>query len=108
MELCNIYEVINEFSNYLLSINNDLERKELINKVLQDNNKLIFIKLLRPEDENENKTITEKDENNNDVVIQEYSQINEFIKVFGLTDNEESRNKLKEYLDYFLTYKNQI
>ena len=32
-------------------------------------------------------------------------QINDFIKLFSLNDTEESRNKIKEYLNYFIEVK---
>ena len=78
---------INEFGNYLLSINNDESKKLFINVIYiycKYEEALNTIKMMRHELEND-------------------SQLNEWISVYGLQDNEENRLKLKEYLCYFLS-----
>lgn len=97
-------ETINKFSNYLHNNSKEDERKQLIDKVLSKNNVLLFMNLLRPEDDTENKIITEKDRDGNVTTYQQYSQVREFIKVFGLENNVETYNKLKEYLNELLVY----
>jgi len=82
-------EKLNEFGNYLLSINNDESKIIFINDILikcryQDG--LVTIKLMRNED----------------------SQLDEFISVYGLDNNEQNLLKLKEYLDYFLSIQEYI
>ena len=51
---------------------------------------LVTIKLMRQESDDEN------------------SQLNEWVSVFGLEDNENNRLKLKEYLEYFLSVQEYI
>ena len=83
---------INEFGNYLLSINNDESKKLFINVIYiycKYEEALNTIKMMRPELEND-------------------SQLNEWISVYGLLDNEENRTKLKEYLCYFLSVQEYI
>jgi len=82
-------EKLNEFGNYLLSINNDESKIIFINDILikcryQDG--LVTIKLMRNED----------------------SQLDEFVSVYGLENNEQNLSKLKEYLDYFLSIQEYI
>ena len=84
---------LNEFGNYLLTINNDENKKLFINDILikcryQDG--LVSIKCMRQESDDEN------------------SQLNEWISIYGLEDNEENRTKLKEYLCYFLSVQEYI
>ena len=90
MEFFNKYlNKLIEFGNYLISINNDDSKKVFINDILIKcnlHNCLITIKLMRNED----------------------SQLDEFIDVYGLEDNNENREKLKEYLDLFLSYQEYI
>ena len=52
--------------------------------------------------------MVEKDISDNEVIKHKFSQINEFINIFGLLNNEEVKNKLKEYLDYFISVKDSI
>ena len=83
---------LNEFGNYLLSINNDESKKLFINDILikcryQDG--LVTIKCIRQEAEDN-------------------SQLNEWISVYGLVDDENNRLKLKEYQDYFLSVQEYI
>ena len=85
-------EKLNEFGNYLLSINNDESKKLFINDILikcryQDG--LVSIKCIRPEAEDN-------------------SQLNEWVSVYSLEDSEENRNKLKEYQEYFLSVQEYI
>ena len=83
---------LNEFGNYLLSINNDESKKLFINVVFINckyDEALVTIKCIRPESEDN-------------------SQLNEWISVYGLVDNEENRLKLKEYQDYFLSVQEYI
>ena len=86
-------EKLNELGNYLLTINNDESKKLFINDILikcryQDG--LVTIKLMRQESDDDN------------------SQLNEWLSVYGLQDNEENRLKLKEYQDYFLSVQEYI
>lgn len=98
-----------EFGNYLLSVNNDESKKVFINgSIINHPDKLWLIKMFRPEDETENKTVIEKDKDGNDIDVKKYSQINIWINIFGLNNNEEVKNKLKEYLDYFISVKNNL
>ena len=93
-----------EFGNYLLSINNDETKKILIEgSIINHPNKLSLINMFRAEDENENKKVVE-----NDIEVKYYSQVNEFIDVFGLENNEEVKNKVLEYLNDLLQYKNTL
>ena len=85
-------EKLNELGKYLLSINNDESKKIFINDILikcryQDG--LVSIKCMRPEAEDN-------------------SQLDEWIYVYGLVDDEENRNKLKEYQEYFLSVQEYI
>ena len=83
---------LNEFGNYLLSINNDESKKLFINVVFINckyDEALVTIKCIRPEAEDN-------------------SQLNEWISVYGLVDDENNRNKLNEYLEYFLSIQEYI
>jgi hypothetical protein len=93
-----------EFGNYLLSLNNDKEKELYIyGSVINHPNKNIFIYLLSPEDEAENRVeIIDGKE------VKLYSQINHWIEVFGLDVKENDKLKLKEYLDVFLEYKKDL
>lgn len=102
---------VQELGNYCLSVCNNEDKKYIINSVLLNNNKphnLMFVKLLRAEDDSENKSLVQKDISGNEIIIHKFSQINEFINIFGLLNNDEVRNKLKEYLDYFISVKDSI
>ena len=93
-----------EFGNYLLTLNIDKEKELYIyGSVINHPNKNIFIYLLRPELEEENRIeiVDEKE-------VIYYSQINDWINIFGLQVNEEQRIVLKEYLNIFLLYKQII
>ena len=83
---------LNEFGNYLLSINNDESKKLFINVIYvycKYDEALITIKMMRPE-------------------LEDDSQLNEWISVYGLENNENNRTKLKEYLCYFLSVQEYI
>jgi len=85
-------ERLNEFGNYLLSINNDESKKLFINVVFINckyNEALNTIKMVRAEAEDN-------------------SQLDEWVSVFGLDNNQDNRLKLKEYLDYFLSVQEYI
>ena len=103
---------INEFSNYLLNNNVIEEQKLFINGFFIDSpyfTRVNFIRTLRLEDENENKSVIELDNSNNEIIKKKYSQINELINLFGLKkDDEDIKNKLNEYLNEFLTYKKEL
>ena len=103
---------INEFSYYLLNNSLTEEGKENINgAIINAPNfvKINSIKFYRPEDENENKSVIELDENKNEKIVHRYSQVNEWINIFGLKkDDDEVKNKLNEYLNIFLTYKKEL
>jgi hypothetical protein len=107
----NILVKVQELGNYCLSVSNNEDKKYIINSVLLNNNKphnLMFVKLLRVENDSENKSLVQKDISGNEIIVHKFSQINEFINIFGLLNNEEVRNKLKEYLDYFISVKDSI
>jgi len=103
---------INEFSNYLLNNSLTEEGKENINgAIINAPNfiKINSIKFYRPENENENKSVIELDENKNEIIIKKYSQVFEWINIFGLKrDDEYVKNKLNEYLNIFLTFKKEL
>jgi len=103
--------LITEFGNYLLSINNTKEGKELINEILFKAsyvNKLLFVRLLRIENETENKSEIVKDKDGLESIIHRYSQLIEFINIFGLIDNEENKLKLNQYLNELLLLKSSL
>lgn len=96
-----------ELGNFMLSINNDESKKVFINgSIINHPDKNLLIKLFRQENNNENKSVVEKDENGNEIIVHKYSQIKEWNEVFGLKDTEENYNKLKKYLNELLVYKN--
>jgi len=99
----NIVLKVIELGNYLLSVNKNKEKEINIKGVFLNNNfhhNLYFVKLLRLENDLEN-------DNSNPENIKR-SQLNEFIFNFGLEDNEDVKNVLKEYLDYFISVQNDI
>lgn len=103
----NLVYKFNEFGNYLLSVNNDENKKIYIyGSVIDHPSKEFLLKILRPEDENENKIIIDKDVNGNDQQVQKYSQVNEWINIFGLKNDKETKQKLNEYLNELLKLKN--
>ena len=107
----NIVFKVKEFGNYCLSVCKNEEKKKFINGCLLNNNKshnLMFVKYLRVQDDTEDKSVVEKDISGNEVISHKHSQLNEFVFIFGLDDNEEVKNKLKEYLDYFISVKDSI
>ena len=85
-------EKLNELGNYFLSINNDESKRLFINVVFINckyNEALVTIKCMRAEAEDN-------------------SQLDEWVSVNGLVEDEENRNKLKEYLEYFLSVQEYI
>ena len=103
--------LLNEFTNYLLSNNSTEEGNRRIRGLLIDSPdfcKVNFVRYLRAEDESENKSVIDKDISGNEVILHKYSQVNEFVNVFGLNDNDDVKNKLKEYLDQFIEYKKHL
>ena len=108
----NILLKVKEFGNYCLSVSDNEEKKNITSGVLLNDNivsNLLFVKLLRVQDENEDKSVIELDENKNEKIVHKFSQVNEFINIFGLKkDDEEVKNKLNEYLNVFLTYKKEL
>lgn len=93
-----------EFGNYLLSINIDETKKMYIEgSIINHPDKLLLIKLFREEDESENKIVIE-----NDVEVNKYSQVNQFINDLGLINNEDTKNKILEYLNSLLEYKKSL
>ncbi len=101
--------LVNEFGNYLLTIQNENKEREFLiyGSVINHPNKQNLINLFRVKNENENnetKTITLQD--GTEKTIQCCCQVNEWIYVFNLKNNEETKNKLKDYLNQLLTYKN--
>jgi hypothetical protein len=98
-----------EFGNYLLSINNDNDKKiHIEGSIINHPNKNLLINMFRPEDELENKTVLEKDKDGNDIEVNRYSQLREWVVIFGLNDNQEIRNELNNYLNYFLSVKQNL
>lgn len=108
----NIELKVKEFGNYLLNICDNEDKKQLIKVLLLNQNFdhiLLFVKLLRVQDETEDKSVVELDENKNEKIVHRYSQVNEWINIFSLKkDDEEVKNKLNEYLNVFLTYKKEL
>ena len=107
----NIVLKVQELGNYFLSVCNDEQKKYIIKCCLLNDNKinnLYFVKLLRKQDDTEDKSIVVKDLNDNETIQYYYSQVNEFIVNFSLQNNEDVKNKLKEYLDYFISVKDSI
>ena len=103
--------LLNEFTNYLLSNNSTEEGNRRIKGLLIDSPyfcKVNFIRCLRVEDESENKSVIEKDASENEIISHKYSQVNELVNVLGLNNNDDVKNKLKEYLDQFLEYKKHL
>ena len=99
-----------ELGNYMLSINNNENKIGLIYSFIinsDDFEKKLFIKCLKLQDDNQEKEIiTKKDENGNTFITKNFSTLDNWIDIYGLNDNEEVKNKLKEYLDYFISVKN--
>jgi hypothetical protein len=107
----NIVYKVKEFGNYLLSVCYNEEKKNVISVVLLNNNNyhnLNFVKLLRVQDDTEDKTVVELNFLNEEITVTKYSQIMEFINVFGVENTEEVKTKIKEYLDYFISVKDSI
>ena len=108
----NLINKINEFSNFLLNNNVIEEQKLFINGFFIDSpyfTRVNFIRTLRLEDENENKSVIELDISNNEIIKKKYSQINELINLFGLKkDDEDIKNKLNEFLNEFLIFKKEL
>jgi hypothetical protein len=105
----NIVKKFRELGDYMYLVNENKEKEYLIKAILfnDDINYLLYLlKLFRPEDENENQSIIELDENNVEKTVIKYSQVNELINTFGLINNEEVKNKILEYLNDLLLYKN--
>jgi hypothetical protein len=103
--------LLNEFSNYLLSNNSTDEGNKRIKGLLIDSPefcKVNFVRYLRVEDESENKSVIEKDISDNEIISHKYSQVNELVNIFGLNNNNDVKNKLKEYLDQFLEHKKHL
>ena len=101
---------IEEFGNYLLSINNDEEKKTFINgSIINHPGKLFLLKCcFRMEDETENKSEIVKDDEGLEKIIHKYSQLNEWINIYGLIDNEENKLKLNQYLNELLLLKSSL
>ena len=108
----NIELKVKDFGNYLLNICDNEDKKQLIKVLLLNQNFdhfLLFVKLLRVQNDEEDKSVIELDENKNEKIIHKYSQVNEFINIFSLKkDDEEVKNKLNEYLNVFLTHKKEL
>jgi len=100
---------INDFSSFLLQNNVKEEQKIHINGFFinsPDFIKINFIRFIRPQDDTEDKIVQEKDENDVLKDVQKYSQISDFINLFGLNDTEDVRNKLNDFLNELLEIKN--
>ncbi len=78
-------EKINDLGNYLISICESETYKKLIKETLNDmpEYKIFFFLFLI-------------NKNNIDY------QINDFVKLFCITDNQETRNEIKKHLEWFL------
>ena len=103
----NVYNLVNDFGNYLLSIQNENKESEFLiyGSVINHPNKQTLVNLFRVENEN-NETREIELQDGTKKTINKCSQINEWIYVFDLKNNEETKNKLKDYLNQLLTYKN--
>ena len=110
--MVNIELKVKDFGNYLLNICDNEDKKQLIKVLLLNQNFdhiLLFVKLLRVQNDEEDKSVVELDENKNEKIVRIYSQVNEWINIFSLKkDDEEVKNKLNEYLNVFLTYKKEL
>ena len=70
----NFYNLVIEFGNYLLLINNDESKKIFINgSVINHPNKLHLLNFFRMEDETENKSEIVKDDEGLEKIIHKYS-----------------------------------
>jgi len=102
---------INDFSSFLLQNNVKEEQKIHINGLFINSPnfaKINFIRFIRPQDETEDKIVQEKDENDVLKDVKKYSQINDFINLFGLKDTKDVRNKLNEFLNELLEIKKSL
>ena len=98
-----ILDKLTEFGNFLLSINNDDDKKCFINGVFFNKSvfyRLQFIKFLRKQNDDE--------DDNSDPDNIKKSQLTFLIDDFGLDNTDDNLLKLKEYLEYFESIKDQI
>jgi hypothetical protein len=102
----NIETIINnvvEFGNYLLTINDNPDKLCIItgNLINSPNAyKLFFVKHITPQNDD--------DDDDTDPEHIKYSQLYSLINTFGLIDNEVNRDKLLEYINYFVSVKDFI
>ncbi len=84
-------EKINNLGNYLITICENENHKNLIKETLNDmpDYKIYFFLCLINKDNIDN-------------------QINDFVKLFGIRDNEETRKEIKKHLEWFLNVNNII
>lgn len=100
-------KLINDFGNYMISVQINKNKEFFIKgSIINHPNKNELIKYFRPEDETENKIEEITLPNGTKKTNVCYSQIKEWINVLELHDNEEVKNKLKEYLNQLLKFKN--
>jgi hypothetical protein len=92
---------LNSFGEFLLTITND-EDKSIIKNIFITNNlfSLNSIKYFYKENSEDDKVLEDG------TIFR--SQINQLIYNYNLIDNKENREKLLEYVDYFLSVKNTI
>lgn len=105
---------LREFGNYLLSVYDKSNQEALLNingTLINLPDFLIpqVIKSFREEDESENKSVIELDDNKNEVIVKKHSQLSELAFVYGLDySNIEVKNKVLEYLNQLLVFKNSL
>jgi hypothetical protein len=86
MENIILVKLFIDFGNYLLSVNVDESKKQYIREfVIEPIDKMVLVNLYKDDE----------------------IQIIEWIKTFGLLDNDKVKNKLREYLNELLKYKTQ-
>ena len=107
-------EKIREFGNYLLTVYDKSNEEYYYNikgSLIDVPDFLIpqVLRSLRPEDENENKSVVELDENNVEKIVHKKSQLYEFAFIFGIDySNTEVKNKVLEYLNELLECKKSL
>jgi hypothetical protein len=100
---------LREFGNYLISVYDNSKEEYYYNikgSLIDVPDYLIpqVLKSFREEDEAENQIIIE-----NEVEVVKKSQLKEFEFVYGIdVNNEEVKNKVLEYLNELLQYKNSL
>ena len=105
----NFNNLVNEFGNYLLSVQNENKESEFLiyGSVINHPDKKTLVNMFRIEFDDENNQTREIElTDGTKKTINKCSQIMEWIYCFNLKNNEETKNKLKDYLNKLLSYKN--